>query len=231
MTEEKMSNEMFDVIDEEIKPQELAVLKHERDVNIEKANSMVITSAETYLDATDFLKTLKGMQKEAETKFEKSIKASYAAWKEICNLKNSIVEPLAEAERLLKGKAIAYNQEQERIAAAKQARIDAQKRKEQEELLAKAKKAEEKGQTEKAENLMQQAQNMPAPVVEKAVPKNSGISIKKNWKFRVKDVNAIPREYMIPNEKALQGIATSTKGSIKIPGVEFYSEDNMSARG
>lgn len=224
-------NEMFDVIDEEIKPQELEVITHESNDLILKAKSMIVTNPEQYLEATDFLKVIKGMQKRACESFDPIVNKTYAAWKESCNQKNLVIDPLKKAEELLKGKACAYNAEQQRIADAEQARIDAQKRKEQEELLAKAKKAEEKGQIEKAENLMQQAQNIPAPVVEKAVPKAEGITIKKVWKFRVKDANAIPREYMIPNEKALQGIATSTKGSIKIAGIEFYSEDNMSARG
>ncbi|MDD5571929.1 MAG: hypothetical protein PHD97_12335 [Bacteroidales bacterium] len=221
---------MFDVIDE-TKPQELEVIKHESNDLVSQAKAITIVNADTYLSAIDFLKTLKGMQKKAAETFDPIIKKAHGTWKEACNQKNMVVEPLEQAERLIKGKAIEYDAEQKRIAAEAQAKIDAQKRKEQEELLAKAKKAEEKGQIEKAENLMQQAQNIPAPVIEKEIPKVSGISVSDIWDFEVADLKLVPREYLILDEKMVRGIAKSKKGKFVIPGIRFFPRPSMSARG
>jgi len=34
----------------------------------------------------------------------------------------------------------------------------------------------------------------------------------------------IPREYLMPDEKKINGVARSGRGTILIPGVEIYSE-------
>jgi len=39
----------------------------------------------------------------------------------------------------------------------------------------------------------------------------------------------IPREYLIPDEVKIGGVVRATKGSIQIPGIEIYSEDQVLA--
>ncbi len=51
-----------------------------------------------------------------------------------------------------------------------------------------------------------------------------GIAFKSQWKARVVDENAVPREYLIPDILKLNRIATVTGGGLDIPGVEFYEE-------
>ena len=48
------------------------------------------------------------------------------------------------------------------------------------------------------------------------------------WKFRVIDMAALPDQYKLVNEQMLRGLATSSKGSMEIPGVEFYQEEQLS---
>ena len=43
-------------------------------------------------------------------------------------------------------------------------------------------------------------------------------------KARVTSAAALPKEYMVPNEKMLDALAKASKGAMKIPGVEFYTE-------
>ena len=64
------------------------------------------------------------------------------------------------------------------------------------------------------------------PVIAREVPKIAGIKTRTVWKYRIVDAAQIPREYMIPNEVMLGNVARSTKGAVKVAGVEFYSEDS-----
>lgn len=68
-----------------------------------------------------------------------------------------------------------------------------------------------------------------APTVIRESPKVQGVTMRTRWKSRVVDAQAVPREYMVVNEKALDDIATATKGALKIPGVEFYGVSEVSS--
>jgi hypothetical protein len=84
----------------------------------------------------------------------------------------------------------------------------------------------------KAENLQEKSEIVieTAPVVVAETVKMFGSAKSQTWKYRIKDEKKIPREYLIPNEKLLAGIAKSSKGTVKIEGIEFYSENTMSVR-
>ncbi len=52
-----------------------------------------------------------------------------------------------------------------------------------------------------------------------------------NWKYRIVDVNLIPRAYLVPNEVAIGAVARSLKDKANIPGVEFYAESGLTIHG
>ena len=62
-----------------------------------------------------------------------------------------------------------------------------------------------------------------------APPKASGISVRKKWICKIVDPALIPREYMMPNEKALDAYAQSMKENAKLPGCEFEEVSSMAA--
>lgn len=82
---------------------------------------------------------------------------------------------------------------------------------------------------EKAAALQQQAEIVQAVTVVREQPKVAGISMRTLWRARVVDHALVPREYMIPNDQALNKVAEATKGAIKIPGVEIYSEQSVAS--
>ena len=129
---------------------------------------------------------------------------------------------------------LGYQQEQERKRQEEEARLrkiaeDEQRRR---DALAQkqAEKARARGNEERAQEILENVPIIPTPVVLKEQPKVKGISTRKVWKFRIIDANQLPREYMIPNEKMLLAFAQATKGTIPVPGVEFYSEEIVAAR-
>jgi hypothetical protein len=67
--------------------------------------------------------------------------------------------------------------------------------------------------------------------IHRVYPKIKGASIHKKWYAKVTNAALVPRAYLIPDIDGLNGIAQSSKGQFKIPGVEFYSDDILTSRG
>jgi ATPase subunit of ABC transporter with duplicated ATPase domains len=145
------------------------------------------------------------------------------------------LDKLARVEGNIKNAMLTFQREQEEIRRKMEARIQELARREEERrrkaLEEKAKKADEKGDVEKAEDLRQQKEEVfvPAPIVESQVTKVAGISTKKVWRFKIIDASKIERQWMVPDEKAIQAYVTATKGTRPIPGLEIYSEDVLSS--
>lgn len=51
-----------------------------------------------------------------------------------------------------------------------------------------------------------------------------GLQFRENWRWRLVNIDQVPREYMILDEKLLNATARSAKGRARVPGVEFYCE-------
>ena len=64
------------------------------------------------------------------------------------------------------------------------------------------------------------------PVVA-AAPALEGVAVRTYWKARVVDAALVPREFCIPDESLLDKIARESKGTKRIPGVEFYADERL----
>lgn len=82
----------------------------------------------------------------------------------------------------------------------------------------------------KAEAIQSKAAQVVAPKVEPYIPPIVGQHTSIIWKARVVDAKLVPNEYKIVDESMLNKFAKATKGKVPVPGVEFYSEKNMSGR-
>lgn len=210
----------------------------------QRAAVMIIADADSYRGAANELKAIKSKAKQLDEQ-RKSLTAPLDDLKKrIMDLFRGPLDMLTQAESSIKRAMITYEDDQERIRREEEARIREEQRKEQERLrkLAeenerKAAEARESGNDAKAaqyearaEEQITRAQTTPTAVVlADARPKVAGISTIEVWHARVTDAAQIPRDYMIPNLDALEKIAKATKGTINIPGVEFYAEKTMRA--
>lgn len=127
---------------------------------------------------------------------------------------------LAEERR----KADEARREAERKAREESERIQ---REREEAALAKAAALEAEGKHISATLALHEADKpapiiMPDPVAD--APSVSGIHLRDNWKWRVVDENAIPREFLQINETMINAVVRSTKEKTKIPGIEVYNE-------
>jgi len=192
------------------------------------AESFSISSNKAYAEAGEILKTIKGRYREIENKRREMTLPLDEAKKRVMDFFRQPLERLSNAERLIKGAMVAFTQEQERIRQAEEQRIQALAREEQERLDKELEKqitqAQEEGDNERAESLLDTATKIAVPLVQTEKPKVQGIKTITRWRYKIVDEALIPREYLMPNEKLLADMAIMTKGTIKVPGVEFYSE-------
>lgn len=195
---------------------------------IVRAHDYQITTNEVYVEAMQFAVGIKEMLKQVDAAFDPIIKQNHAAWRGALAQKARYSEPLESALKSLDGKGRAFRAEQERLRQEEERKARELAEKEAARLAKLAERAAERGDTEKAELFEEKAvaAALIQPVVVRPVPRVEGIKTRIVWKFRIVDAAQIPREYMMPNETMLGSIARSTKGAVKVAGVEFYSEDS-----
>ncbi len=180
--------------------------------------------------ALEIGKQIKTRRAQVTEFFRDSKNKAHATWKSIVAQEKSFTDRLDAVERKIKQAVLQYDREQEAIRQAEQRRLQAEAdeaaRKERERL---EKQAAKLKTPEKQEALREQAAAIVAPVVNVApvTQKTEGVSTRKIWKARVVDADKVPREWLIVDEKALDGFAKATKGSKQIAGVEFYQEETM----
>lgn len=204
---------------------------------VESAKLIVVTSADTRTQAAELGRNIAALDKEAEEWFAPMKRLAAQAHKEICAKENAVRKPLDEAKRYLSGQIGKFDQEQERLRREEEARLQEEARKAAqagadrlaaEQAIQDAIELEQAGDTKGAEAVL----NNPAPVpvyvppvvVRSSVPRVEGVSSAQVWKFRITDVNKIPREYMIPDEKVIGQIVRAMKSKTAIPGVEAYPD-------
>lgn len=206
------------------------------DVMVAESVGIEIKNQQQYEGAGYFLKKVKSKIKGFDTLRKKITKPIDFAKQNVMDLFNPPINRLKGAEAAIKRLMINYSDEQEKKQKEIQAKLrreaDEKARKERERLEARALKAESSGKEEKAEALREQAEEVVAEeaVVVAAPEKPSGVSYRDKWTAEVVDIKVLPREYMIPNQQALDKFAGAMKGSIPIAGVKFHKEKIMSSR-
>jgi hypothetical protein len=196
--------------------------------------SFTIASKDNYVQAGEILKMVKGHYQQIEAKRKEMTVPLDETKKRIMDFFRQPLERLSNAERVIKAEIVRFTQEQERLRRIEEERLQALAREEQrrrDEILEKQiAQAQEQGDNKTAEALLESATQAAVPVVQAERPKVEGIKIGAHWKYRIIDEGLIPREYLIPNEKLLASIAVSSKGTVKVAGVEFYPETIVAAR-
>jgi len=204
-----------------------------------------------YLDARQIEKAVKVHFDEKEA----PIKSDLA---EIRRERKAIEDPLAGAIAACKSKMDGYVRTQARIReeaeraaflADQKKRIDeAKKKKDADDLLAKAEQAAADGNAGRSEELLQEAAKTETAAVEISraplptpppapLPVLEGMTKRKNWEVRLdpklspEEAEArIPLKYRPIDWAAIKSDANKTEGRIEIPGVEITREDKLQAK-
>lgn len=208
------------------------------EITVQNARSMSIISQQDYEDAGKVLVEIKTRAKQVKEYWKPLKEAASKSHKALCDKEKAMLNPLDEAERIIKGAMIKF---QQAVEIARQREIEEARKRQEEEaqrLIDTAIAAEENGDAAGAAIGMAMAEMVEdMPVVPAAVvkPAASGTSMTKRWKARVVDPTQVPAymngmELRTINQSALDNIARMSKGAMMIPGVEFYEEATISAR-
>lgn len=174
------------------------------------AKEIIIKDSNGLTLATDLLTRIKQIGKSITEEKEKITKPLNEALKSARAFFAPYETQYEEAERVVKGKIVAYNQEQEA------ARIKAEAK-----LLDRVANG-----TLRYETAM--AKRMDLPVPERAVKGEMGsFATRRIKKVEITDKSKLPREYLIPDEVKIR--ADALKG-VEIPGVRVYEEDAVTVR-
>lgn len=198
----------------------------------EWASALSIGSQAEREAAVAAIKQVKERRKAICDFFADSKRRANEAWKSIVAMEKAFTDTLDRVEVKAKQKVLAYDMEQRRKAmedAAKlQAELDAKAEAERKRAIAAAEKLKT---PELREERIEAANSIAAPVVVAKLPeKDSATSTRMVWKAQVVDVAQLPRQYMEPNLKMLDGFAKATKGAVQVPGVRFYEEPVLAIR-
>lgn len=196
--------------------------------------ALTITNAEEYAQVVQIGKIIADFRKETQA-FFKPIKQQMDEPHDVaCEIEKQFLNFIVPAENHLKTQATAFRVAQEKAREAEAKRIaDEQRRQIEEQRLKDAEAAEAAGKTKLADALLSAPVHV-KPIAESALPqaapKVEGVTKRVNWKFRVTDINAVPRDWMMVDEKRVgEFVRTNKEKAIGvIPGIEAYSEESTS---
>jgi hypothetical protein len=191
-----------------------------------------ITDNEGYSAGGQFLLEIKRRRKQVDAACDPTIDATNKAHKEAVAQKKMFEAPLAQAESIIKPALAAYDTAQENIRRDEERRLQELARKQEEDRrLAEAVELEQQGDKKAADAVMAEPVYIPPVVIAKTVPTVAGVSYRDVWKYRIVNVDALPRAYLMPDETKIGAYARAMKGAGLIPGVEIYSEKTVAGRG
>lgn len=208
------------------------------ELSIEVKKEMVVTEgnifalkvidAGTYKQAGEFVSLRKALKVKIKADLDPICEAANLAHKSATSYRKEQLDKLIPGDNYLNKQMTAWNIEQERLRKEEEDRLRriAEAKAEEEQLQAAA-EAEASGNTEEAEEIINEPIYVAPPVVEKSVPKVDGQAMTITWKWRLKNEAMIPRQYMKIDEVAINAAVRSLKDKTQIPGIEIYPESKM----
>jgi len=221
-----------------------------------RAAGLRITDTVSCVNASHFLRSIKGLRADIQRWFEPHVenamevkRKAEAARKALTDERDQMEAPLVEAESKVKRALLAWETAQERARMAEEARLQAEAQRQAEATTLNAAAALEReavatGSAEmlqEARDILDQPIEAPVVKVKTFVPKVQGLSYRDNWKAHdVVDVRklaaavaagTVSPTYLTPNMTALNQTARATQGTQAVPGVRFYNDRQIAARG
>ncbi len=200
----------------------------------EKAKQLTIVNDEGYARAGEFLKVVSSMKKEINATFDPIIKKQREAVLVTREQKSKSVDPVLDAEDIVKRSMSNYTTEQDRLRRleAEKRQLEAQKKHEA-EVLARAVEQEKAGNKEDAEMIMEEAEEVPVIVPDQTASKAKGIRVTKTWKYQVINPKAVNSEYFCLDLSKIgkQVRAVGKSAEKMVGGIRVYQETSTSITG
>lgn len=203
---------------------------------LDAAKAIVITDDKSRLAVGEFLKMLKAFQAEVKRDREPERLAAKATVDAIKAARDRHLLPLQEAEKIVKQKQIADEDEQARLRRAEQARLDELARQAQQEaeeqIMAMVAELEDIGDTEQATVLREApVEAAPAVVIPNIQPKITGQHTNVYWRCRLKDLNEVPRGLLQFDQVAANKWVAGIKAELSSAVFDYNHRQHRDAQG
>jgi hypothetical protein len=221
-----------------------------------RARGLSIVNTADCINASHLLKSVKLLRSEIQAWFEPHIEAAMetkrkadAARKALVDEKDRMEAPLVDAEGVIKRALLAWETEQERFRQEQERALQAEAQRQAEAATLDAAAALERvanatgdaGMLQEAQRILDEPTEAPAVSVKSFVPKVQGVTYRDAWKAHPDvDIKALaaavasgqaPTAFLIPNMTAINQFARATQGAQAVPGVRFYNDRQIAARG
>lgn len=218
--------------------------EHERQVKRLTAEAAEVTDAESFARVGERLVELAGHRKTVEAWFKPIKDFAFRLHRMICEREAAVLKPLIAFESAAKTNWDRFRREEEAKRLREEQRLaDEAREREQLRLQEEAALLEKRGESEVAQQVLEEAVAVQAPVIvlPSALPQTRGISARANWKWRpvggdtpqarARAIALVPREFLCLDEKKLNAYAKAHEGTKRIPGIEFYDAGTVTVRG
>jgi hypothetical protein len=188
-----------------------------------QAKALKIVDQQSYQTAAERLLAVAELRREIVEHHAPMKRKAHEAWQAIISAEKKLLDPVAEAERILKAGIATYEAER---------RAEEQRERELEQAEAEGADAVEVAAMIAA----------PLPLVAPPAPPMfqaaRGITTAVNWKGQVTSLEALVKaiaagqasvNLVQPNESAINQLARATRGSLQVPGIRFSSESIVRA--
>lgn len=194
------------------------------------AAEIVVRDAESYQMAGETWKSLTALEKKIKAYWEEDVSAALKLHRSLVAKRDAMLIPVGEQKNTLRLGMKFYEDEQERIRRAEQARLEEEARKAAEEAaLAQAVALEQNGHKSAAEAVIATPVVAPAVYVPKTTPAGFGNATRRTWGAEVTDIMAlvkavaagtVPIQAIEANSVFLNQQARALKSALQYPGVK-----------
>lgn len=208
------------------------------DIELRAANFLIKTESD-YAEAGEFGKLLKRKAVEVTTFFKPMKDSAHQAHKAICDREKEMLNPLKNAEKMVKKAMGDYLMELDRKRREAEEAMRRAAEAEMQRKLEEAAKLECSGNQEQAEAAFEDAAIMEESAVSAFAspdkPKVSGVSATKDWQITCVNAAAVPvvfngMELRPVDQAAVMRLIRASKGKIEIPGITYQEVSKMSFR-
>jgi len=207
----------------------------------EQAKQIQIVDDNSLHKGNEFIHVCRQLRKKIAVTMDPIIKRAHGVHQEALAQKRKLEGPLKQAEEIVGPRIASYKrkiEEEIRAQEEEKERKLAEEKKKKEEALEKAAALEKAGDKEKADEEFEKAEKIEEeeallaeePKFKRKAPDTPGTSIRKIWKWRLKNLKEVPIEYLKLDEVKIGDAVRTAKGEIEIPGIEIYADDRLSIR-
>lgn len=200
------------------------------------SEKLEIANKDEYIGLATELTKIKRLGKELKAKEDELLEPFKRVIDNVKSKNKEYINLALQIEKSIKDAMVSWDTGQEELRRAEEARLrkleEDRIAKERAKLEKKIETAENKGNEDKADELRMQAESL-VPIVaqvEKDTPQIDTVKYTTRYDFEITDVNAIPRKYMIPDEKLIRKVVIAMKEQTDIAGIRVIKTRSLASK-